>query len=69
MKKIIILFCFLISIAGFSQLTLSNGNHTLEITGGISSYYNERNLKSNEFDKSKNRFKLRDAQLQLEGRI
>ena len=69
MKKITILFCFLISIAGFSQLTLSNGNHTLEITGGISSYYNERNLKSNEFDKSKNRFKLRDAQLQLEGRI
>jgi hypothetical protein len=69
MKNFYLFFCFLISVFGFAQLTLTNGNHTLEITGGISSYYNARNLKSGEFDKSKDRFKLRDARLQLEGRI
>ena len=52
-----------------AQLTITNGNHTLEISGGVSGYYNARNLKSDEFDRSKDRFRLRDAQLQVEGRI
>lgn len=69
MKNFTILFCILISVSAMAQLTITNGNHTLEISGGISGYYNARNLKSGEFDNSKDRFRLRDAQLQLEGRI
>ena len=53
----------------FSQLTLTNGNHTLEISGSASSFYNFRSLNAGEVDKSKNRFKLRDAQISLEGRV
>lgn len=52
-----------------AQLTLSNGNHVLEITGTVTSYYNQRFLKDGEEDQKKDRFKLRDAQLQFEGRI
>lgn len=53
------------------QVTIYNGNHSLEISGVISTYYNYRVLKpdaSNQ-DLNKNRFRLRDAQIQLEGRI
>lgn len=53
----------------FSQLTISNGNNVLEISGSVSSFYNYRVLKPGEFDRKKDRFKLRDAQIQLEGRI
>jgi hypothetical protein len=53
----------------FAQLTLSNGNHVLEITGSTSTYFNNRNLKPGENDFKKDRFRLRDAQLQLEGRV
>ena len=53
----------------FSQLTLSNGKHVVEITGTASTYFNYRDLKDGELDKKKNRFNLRDAQIQLEGRI
>ncbi|RYZ30006.1 MAG: hypothetical protein EOP49_40155, partial [Sphingobacteriales bacterium] len=65
---------YLFALLGFitvsqAQLTLTNGNHTLEISGGISSYYNSRPLKDGEDDRKKDRFKLRDAQIQLEGRI
>lgn len=55
--------------SSIAQVTLSNGHHVLEISGSVSSYYNVRNLKSGEADKSKNRFKLRDAQIGLEGRV
>ena len=51
-----------------AQLVLSNGDHVLEITGGISTYYNHRFLKEGEVNRRKDRFRLRDAQLQLEGR-
>ncbi|AWI25959.1 porin [Flavobacterium pallidum] len=64
------LYLILLSVSGASaQLTLTNGNHTLEISGSVSAYYNYRALKDGEFEKDKDRFKLRDAQLQLEGRI
>jgi len=53
----------------FAQVTISNGNHVLEISGSISTYYNDRHLKAGEEDQSKNRFKLRDAQIELEGRV
>lgn len=59
----------LISSAVFSQLTVSNGNHILEITGGVSTYYNYRVLKPESDNRNKDRFRLRDAQLKLEGRI
>ena len=52
----------------YSQSTLGNGEHQLEISGSISTYYNYRELKPGELDKDKNRFRLRDAQIQLEGR-
>lgn len=65
-----ILFCLFLGVyTSFGQLTLSNGYHSLEITGSIATYYNYRALKSGEFDHKKDRFNLRDAQLQLEGRI
>lgn len=53
----------------FAQVTISNGHHVLEISGSIATYYNDRQLKSGEEDQSKNRFKLRDAQVELEGRV
>jgi len=53
----------------FGQLTITNGKHTLELTGAVSTYYNYRSLKENEENNRKNRFKLRDAQIQLEGRV
>lgn len=51
-----------------AQLTLGNGDHVLEITGSISTYYNQRFLKEGETNRRKDRFRLRDAQLQFEGR-
>lgn len=53
----------------FAQVTLSNGKHILEISGSVATYYNYRWLKPGEQDRSKDRFKLRDAQIELEGRI
>jgi len=52
-----------------AQFTIINGNHILEISGNISTYYNYRWLKPNELGKDKNRFALRDAQFQFEGKI
>ncbi len=70
MKNIFTSFILLLTVSGaFAQLTISNGNHVLEISGSVSAYYNYRDLKSGEVEKNKDRFKLRDAQLQLEGRI
>ena len=72
MKKITILiglFLGLFDAQSFAQVTLINGNHILEISGSISTYYNHRWLKPGEIEKEKNRFALRDAQFQFEGRI
>lgn len=52
-----------------AQISFSNGNHNLEISGMTTTYYNYRDYKSGETDFEKNRFKLRDAQIQLEGRV
>jgi hypothetical protein len=57
------------SSISFAQLTINNGTHSIEITGAISGYYNYRFLKPDEIELNKNRFRLRDAQIQLEGRI
>lgn len=71
MKKSIYisLFFFLISVGAFSQLSFSNGNHLIEISGATSVYYNHRVLKETNNNQNKDRFKLRDAQLKIEGQI
>ena len=71
MKKSIAIIAFvgfLFQIQLNAQLTLTNGDNSLEISGSISTYYNFRSLDSGIVEKDKNRFSLRDAQIQLEGR-
>lgn len=63
---LLVMFCI---NSSFAQLTITNGNHVLEISGSVSTFYNYRSLKSGEIDYSKNRFKLRDAQIDLDGKI
>ena len=70
MKYYLLTILGLITISkSFAQLTVSNGTHVLEISGSVSGFYNYRSLKAGEFDNSKNRFKLRDAQINLDGRV
>lgn len=70
MRKIVYTLCIvLFSIAAFSQVTIQNGNHVLEISGSTSTYANYRELKPTSNNRNKDRFRLRDAQLQLEGRV
>ncbi len=52
-----------------AQVTIGNGDHTLEISSRISTYYNQRYLKEGYDDNKKDRFKLKDAQIKLEGRV
>ncbi|UII21378.1 porin [Fulvivirga ligni] len=52
-----------------AQVTFGTGDHVIEIKGRLSTYYNQRFLKDGEEDQKKDRFKLRDAQIDLEGRI
>jgi hypothetical protein len=52
-----------------AQIAISNGVHSLEISGAVSTYYNHRILKDGELNKRKDRFRLRDAQIQIEGRV
>jgi len=78
-KLLTILFITL-NLPVYGQLTIGNGKHVLEIGGAITTFYNHRfytNVPNNRInndpnqpiDKKKNRFGLRDAQLQLEGRV
>lgn len=69
MKKILLYTLLLSACFSFAQLTLSNGHHVLEITGNVSTYFNYRDFKPTSTNFRKNRFKLRDAQIQMEGRI
>lgn len=57
-----------ISLNVSAQVSITAGNHNVEISGAISAYYNQRFLKPTFSDYKKNRFKLRDAQIQIEGR-
>lgn len=50
-----------------AQFTLNSGDNTLEIGGRVSSYYNYRFIKSTEDNYKKNRFALRDLQINIEG--
>ncbi|MEC4004802.1 porin [Flavobacterium sp. SUN052] len=70
MKKITsILFICFIATTNYAQLVITNGKHILEISSNFSGFYNYRSLKEGENDYSKNRFKLRDAQLGIDGRV
>ena len=64
-----IAFWFFCSYAAVAQLTIQNGAHVIEINGRLSTYYNHRFLKPTNNNRDKDRFKLRDAQLQIEGRV
>ena len=70
LNRIIFIGAFIVFGAqlSFAQLTLGNGEHVMEFSGGISTYYNQRMLKPESDNKNKDRFRLRDAQLQIEGR-
>jgi len=70
MKKNILFLLIILSInTSLAQFVISNGKSTLEISSNFSGFYNYRSLKSGEVDQSKNRFKLRDAQLGIKGKI
>lgn len=68
--KALLRYIFLFAaLPAMAQVTLLDGHHVLELSGGISTYYNYRELKPGELDRSKDRFKLRDAQIEIEGRV
>jgi len=70
MKKIIyLLFVLLTGNLAQAQISISNGEHNIEISSRISTFYNQRFLKSGEENRDKNRFRLRDAQVIIEGRV
>jgi phosphate-selective porin len=72
-KKYILssLFGLFLSANSYAQFTISNGKHMIEISGSVSAYYNQRPINSDSDNQSRNkdRFKLRDAQLKIDGRI
>ncbi len=71
---ILFILFVLIDTGAYSQLTISNGKHVLEITGATSTYFNYRFYKDSLngvpiTNHKKNKYKIKDAQIQLEGRI
>lgn len=69
MKNTLYIAFLLIGISSYGQISISNGDHIIEISGSTSTYYNQRILKETSNNHNKDRFKLRDAQIQIEGRI
>ena len=68
-KTVYLLFILFTGSLTHAQISISNGEHNVEISARISTFYNHRYLKPSEEDQDKNRFRLRDAQLIVEGRI
>lgn len=70
-KSILLIGTLLLSATSQAQFTISNGKNMIQISGSVSGYYNQRILKSdiNDQDRKKDRFKLRDAQIKIDGRI
>jgi len=68
-KRYIVGAALFVSQFVFSQVTISNGIHVIEISGLVSAFYNNRPLKDGFENKKNNRLDLRDARLQIEGRI
>lgn len=69
MKRLLLSALLLFTITNQAQFVISSGKYVLEISSSFSEYYNSRTLKEGETDHSKDRFKLRDAQLGLDGRV
>ena len=63
-----LLFSLLAITPAFSQLTLSNWDNVLEISGLLSVIYNTRYLPASETDHSKTYFGVNTARFKLEGR-
>ncbi|MEP0479208.1 MAG: porin, partial [Nonlabens sp.] len=68
-NTVYLLFILVTGSIAQAQLSISSGEHNLEISARLSTYYNQRFLNPGEEERDKNRFKLRDAQLIIEGRI
>lgn len=73
MRKILSISLLILGVNTYAQISITNGKHSLEISGAMSTYYNYRFYKDSLNGKviddyKKNRFKLKDAQFQLEGR-
>lgn len=68
MRLFALIIALFAAYSTMAQLSIGNGVYNLELSGAVSSYYNHRLLKDGESDQKKNRFKLRDAQLEFEGR-
>ncbi len=68
LNRIWIVFIWAFSFQSHAQTAVGNGDNSLEISGCFSTYYNYRDLSTGVLDKSKNRFNLRDAQIQIDGR-
>ncbi len=68
-KISLIVLSAIISQTALAQHTFTNGNHSLQLSGTISTYYNHRFLKDGELDKKNNRFRLRDMQVGFNGRV
>ncbi len=66
---IIILSGIIFPRMSFSQLSISNGVHTMDIWGSFNTYYNHVILKPGKTDYSNNMFMMKDAQLQIDGRV
>lgn len=70
MKRILFSFLLILSFSkNNAQLIVSHGKHVLEISSNFSGFYNIRHMNLGETDNSKNRFKLRDAQLAIDGHV
>lgn len=70
-KFLIICSLLFICVRTHAQVTISNGDHTLEIGGMFSTYLNFRSIKEGESNQAKNkdRFRLRNAQLWAKGTV
>jgi hypothetical protein len=62
----VVLLC--LATIGKAQITWVAGNHALELSGTVSAFYNYRILKPGEVKHDNDRFDVRDAQFQLEGK-
>ena len=71
MRKLVLLFTLALALptSVFSQISITDGRHTLEISGGIYGYYNYRFYPSDPKNYKKDNFSLRNAYIEFEGRI
>ncbi len=70
MKKNILFILFIFCVTNsFGQYIITVGKNTMEFSTNFSYFYNSRNINVGENDYSKNRFKLRDAQIGVDGHV